>query len=256
MYTMGDVARCSVGKADDFYNEAMLYRLFGVNAELLIDHAWGWEPCTIEDVKAYRPQTHSLCSGQVLHRPYSTDQAALIVREMADALALDLVDKSLVTDLLTLTIGYDTQSAAHYAGTVTIDRYGRKTPKHAHGTTHTPRQTSASSLITQAVMELYARIVDPKLLVRRITLTAERLQNEQDAQRQTQYEQLDLFTDYTQKDAEDAQISTTLQKEHRAQQAILAIRKKYGNNAILKGMSFKEGATAIDRNGQIGGHRA
>ncbi|MBQ7547205.1 MAG: DNA methylase [Clostridia bacterium] len=256
MYTMGDVARCSVGKADDFCNEALLYRLFGINAELLIDHAWGWEPCTIADVKAYRPQTNSLCSGQVLHRPYTTDEAALVVREMADQLALDLVEKALVTDLLTLTIGYDIQSADNYAGTITVDRYGRKTPKHAHGTAHTPRKTSASSLITQAIMELYTRIVDPHLLVRRITLTADRLQSEQQARQEAQCEQLDLFTDYARKDAEDARTEEALQKEQRAQKAMLAIRKKYGNNAILKGMSFKEGATAIDRGGQIGGHKA
>ena len=256
MYTMGDVARCSVGKADDFCNEALLYRLFGVNAELLIDHAWGWEPCTIADVKAYRPQTNSLCSGQVLHRPYTTEQAALIVREMADQLALDLVEKALVTDQLTLTIGYDIQSAENYAGAITVDRYGRKTPKHAHGTAHTPRKTSAGSMISQAIMDLYARIVDPKLLVRRIILTADRLQSEQEARQEARYEQLDLFTDYAQKDAEDTRTAEALEKERRAQQAMLAIRKKYGNNAILKGMSFKEGATAIDRNGQIGGHKA
>ena len=256
IYTMGDVARCSVGRAEDFYNEALLYKLFGINAELLIDHAWGWEPCTIADIKAYRPQQNSISSGQVLHCPYTSAQAALIVREMADQLALDLVDKNLVTDLLTLTVGYDVESAQDYAGEITVDRYGRKTPKHAHGTAHTPRKTSAGSLITQAVLDLYNRIVDPKLLVRRITLTAEQVENEQSALQAPQYEQMDFFTDYAQKDALDAQTEQALQKEKQAQKTMLEIRKKYGNNAILKGVNFKEGATAIDRNGQIGGHKA
>ena len=256
MYTMGDVARCSVGKDDDFYNESLLYKLFGVNAELLIDHAWGWEPCTIADIKAYRPQQNSISTGQVLHSPYTAAQAALIVREMSDGLSLDLVERGLVTELLTLTIGYDVQGAENYSGEITVDRYGRKTPRHAHGTAHTPYKTSAGSLIVQAIMELYDRIVDTTLPIRRITLTAENIQDEQSARQETTVEQLDLFTDYAKKDAEDAARNAALQKENRTQKAMLEIRKKYGNNAILKGMSFKEGSTAIDRNSQIGGHKA
>ena len=255
MFTMGDVARCSVGKPDDFYNEDLLYRLFGVNAELLIDHAWGYEPCTIADVKAYRPQQNSISSGQVLHRPYAADEAALIVREMADQMALDLCGRSLVTQQLTLTIGYDTTGAAQTSD-VTTDRYGRKIPRHAHGTTHLPRRTSAGSLITEAAVELYERIIDRKLPVRRITLTAERIEDELTSQQTPQYEQLDLFTDYAAKAQEQAQTNAALQKENRKQKAMVEIRKKYGNNAILKGMNFKEGATAIDRNEQVGGHKA
>ena len=255
MYTMGDVARCSVGRPDEFYNEDLLYRLFGVNAELLIDHAWGWEPCTIADIKAYRPQQNSISSGQVLHRPYSADEAALIVREMADQMALDLCERSLVTGQITLTIGYDTLGAAH-TDDVSTDHYGRKIPRHAHGSTHLPRQTSAGSLITQAAAELYARIINPKLPVRRITLTAEHVTDEKTARQTPQYEQLDLFTDYETQAQQQAKLDKTLQKENQKQKAVIAIRKKFGNNAILKGMNFKEGATAIDRNEQVGGHKA
>ncbi len=251
MYTMGDVARCSVGQPDAFYNEDLLYRLFGVNAELLIDHAWGWEPCTIADVKAYRPQQNSISSGQVLQRPYTSDEAALIVREMADQMALDLCGRGLVTQQITLTIGYDTLGAKQ-SDDVTTDRYGRKVPRHAHGTAHLPRMTSAASLITQAAADLYARIINPKLPVRRIILTAERITDEQTARQTPQYEQLDLFTDYE----AQARTDEALQKEDRRQKAMVEIRRKYGNNAILKGMNFKESATMIDRNEQIGGHKA
>ena len=255
MYTMGDVARCSVGNPDAFYNEDLLYKLFGVNAELLIDHAWGWEPCTIADIKAYRPLHNSISSGQVLHRPYKTDEAALIVREMADQMALDLCERGLVTQQITLTIGYDRSGAAK-AGDVATDHYGRQVPRHAHGTAHLPRLTSAGSLITKAADELYARIIDPKLPVRRITLTAERITDEQTARETPQYEQLDLFTDYEAKAIEDARADAALRKETQRQKAVVEIRKKYGNNAILKGMNFKEGSTAIDRNEQVGGHKA
>ena len=255
MYTMGDVARCSVGQPDEYYNEDLLYKLFGVNAELLIDHAWGFESCTIADVKAYRPQHNSISSGQVLQRPYNTDEAALIVREMADQMALDLCGRGLVTEQITLTIGYDTTGVAQSAD-VTTDRYGRKIPKHAHGTAHLGRLTSAASLLTQAADKLYADIINPNLPVRRITITAERITDELTARQTPQYEQLDLFTDYEAKDREQAQAEEALQKEDKRQKAIVAIRKKYGNNAVLKGMNFKESATMIDRNGQIGGHKA
>ncbi len=255
LYTMGDVARCSVGKPNEIYNEDLLYKLFGINAELLIDHAWGWEPCTIADVKAYRPQQNSISSGQVLHRPYSAEEAALVVREMADQMALDLCARALVTEQITLTIGYDT-SGAEKASNVTTDHYGRKVPKHAHGTAHLPRMTSAGSLIDEAAAALYDRIIDPKLPVRRITLTAERITDEAAAKQTPQYEQLDLFTDYEAKAREQARTDEALEKENQKQKAMVAIRKKYGNNAILKGMNFKEGATSMDRNEQIGGHKA
>ena len=258
LYTMGDVARCSLGRSDEFYNEELLYKLFGVNAELLIDHAWGWEPCTIAQIKAYRPQTNSLGSGQVLHCPYTSEKAKLVVREMTDMLVLDLVDKGLVTDQMVLTVGYDIENLTdpeirkHYSGPVVTDHYGRKVPKHAHGTVNLSRATSSTRWIVDAVMELYDRIVDPKLLVRRINLTAARVRAEQMESQSQTFEQLDLFSDLQQQEEENA----ALEREKRRQQALLHIKKKYGKNAIVKGMNLEEGATAMDRNKQIGGHKA
>ena len=262
MFTMGDVARCAIGKPEEYHNEALLYKLFGINAELLIDHAWGWEPCTIADIKAYRPETNSLGAGQVLHCPYSYEKAKLVVQEMADQLVLDLVDKRLVTDQMVLTIGYDIENlsdpkrARGYHGEVKTDRYGRRVPKHAHGTINLPKQTSSTKQIIEAVMELYGRIADKNLLIRRITLTANHVAAEETAKQKTEFEQLDLFTDYTALEKKRQEEEATLQRERKIQQAILDIKKKYGKNAILKGMNLKEGATARDRNGQIGGHRA
>ena len=261
MFTMGDVARCSLGGPNDFHNEDLLYRLFGVNAELLIDHAWGWEPCTIRDIKAYKPESNSVSSGQVLSEPYTWEKAKLIVREMADLLVLDLVDKGLVTNQMVLTVGYDRESltdpniSRSYHGPVTTDHYGRKVPRHAHGTANLHRYTSSTRLITDAVMELYDRIMDPGLLVRRINLTAAGVIREADIPEENGMAQLDLFADDTvqqQREAEDAQLA----REKRRQKAVLDIRKKFGKNAILKGMNYKEGATARDRNSQIGGHKA
>ena len=261
MYTMGDVARCSLGKSNEFYNEDLLYRLFGVNAELLIDHAWGIEPCTIADIRSYKPQTNSICAGQVLHCPYDYEKTALIVREMTDLLVLDLVEKGLVTDQLTLTIGYDIENLTdperrkRYKGEVVTDHYGRKIPKHSHGTANLHRPNSSTVLITEAVMELYGRIADPNLLVRRINLTACRLVRESEAAEEAMV-QLDLFSDAQgqcrRKEAEDA----ALAREKRRQQAVLHIKKRFGKNAIVKGMNLEEGATAMDRNRQIGGHKA
>lgn len=262
MFTMGDVARCSIGKPGEYHNEALLYKLFGINAELLIDHAWGWEPCTIADIKAYKPETNSLGAGQVLHCPYSNEKAALIVQEMADQLALDLVDKRLVTDQMVLTVGYDIENlsdperAKKYRGEITEDRYGRRVPKHAHGTANLPEPTSSAKRITEAVMELYGRITDENLLVRRITLTANHVTEEGLAKRELQFEQLDLFTDYAALEKQQQEERAAREKERRMQQAMLDIRGKYGKNAILKGINLKEGATARERNGQIGGHRA
>ena len=262
LFTMGDIARCSIGKPNELYNEELLYKLFGINAELLIDHAWGYEPCTMEQVKAYKPETNSVCSGQVLHCPYDFDKAKLVVKEMTDLMVLDLVDKGLVTDQVVLNVGYDIENltdpdrSRKYKGDVTIDRYGRRVPKHAHGTTNLNRQTSSTMLITDAVMELYGRIVDKNLLIRRINITANRLVDENSAKKEEKYEQLDLFTDYKAKEQEQVKEEEALEREKRMQQTMLTIKKKFGKNAILKGMNLQEGATAKDRNEQIGGHKA
>lgn len=262
LFTMGDIARCSLGKDEDYYNEELLYKLFGVNAELLIDHAWGWEPVTMDLIKAYRPETNCISSGQVLHCPYEFEKAKLIVREMTDLLALDLVEKRLVTDQMTLTVGYDIDNLADpeirnsYKGEVITDRYGRRIPKHAHGTANLDCRTSSTRIITDALMELYDRIVDPKLLVRRVTVTANRLTDESDAGGEERFEQLDLFTDYEAAAREKEVREAELEKERKLQEAMLSVKKKYGRNAILKGMNLQEGATTMERNRQIGGHKA
>lgn len=262
LYTMGDVARCSVGKANELYNEDLLYKLFGINAELLIDHAWGYEPCTIDQIKAYKPETNSICTGQVLHCPYDFDKTRLVVKEMTDLMALDLVDKGLVTDQIVLTIGYDIDNLTDparrkkYKGAVTTDRYGRKVPKHAHGTINLKRQTSSTQMLMDAVMELYDRIVDKDLLIRRINITANKLVDEHTVTNDDAYEQLDFFTDYEAVKKQREKEEADLERERHMQEAMLNIKKKYGKNAILKGMNLQEGATAKDRNAQIGGHKA
>ena len=222
----------------------------------------GYEPCTIQDVKAYKPETNSVSSGQVLQCPYDFDKAKLVVKEMTDLMVLDLVDKRLVTDQIVLTVGYDIVNLTDpsrnrsYKGVVTTDRYGRKVPKHAHGTTNLKRQTSSTAIIMDAVMELYDRIVVKKLLVRRITITANKLVSEDLVQEKESYEQLQLFTDYEEVKREREKEEAALEKEKRIQHAMLDIKKKFGKNAILKGMNLEEGATAKDRNSQIGGHKA
>ncbi|MEM5769926.1 MAG: DNA methylase [Bacillota bacterium] len=261
LFTMGDIARCSLGKPTDYYNEDLLYKLFGINAELLIDHAWGWEPCTIADIKAYKPSTNSVGSGQVLHCAYTFDKAKLIVRELTDLLVLDLVDKRLVADQLVLTVGYDIENLTNpkikksYHGAITTDRYGRTVPKAAHGSINLGRQTSSTKLILDAVTELFERIVDKNLLVRRVTVTANHVVDEASVQKTDNFEQLDLFTDYeavqAKKEAEEAELA----REKKMQQAMLEIKKKHGKNAILKGMNLEEGATTVNRNKQIGGHK-
>jgi DNA polymerase V len=256
--TMGDVARCSLGGPNDFHNEELLYTLFGKNAELLIDHAWGYEPCTIAEIKAYRPETNCISSGQVLHEPYSYDKTRIIVREMTELLVLDMVDKGLVTDQLTLTLGYDIENLTdpnirkQYKGEVTTDHYGRKVPKHVHGTANIHRQTSSTKLIMDAIMELFDRIADPALLVRRVTLNATRVIPRSSVPIQGQSQQFSFFDDpdTAKREEEDAQ----LEREHRRQKAMLTIQKKYGKNAILKGVNFMDGATTRERNQQIGGH--
>ena len=257
LYTMGDIARCSIGKSTDYHNEELLYKLFGVNAELLIDHAWGWEPCTIADVKAYKPENKSVVSGQVLQNPYTFEQARLVVREMADSLALDLVDKGLVTDQMVLTVGYDHEGVPdNYKGTVSKDRYGRKIPKSAHGSINIGRFTSSTKLILDKVSELYDKIVDKSLMVRRMYVVANHVVPEQSIADEESYEQLDLFTDYAALEKQREEESKRLEREENMQKAMLKIKKKYGKNAILKGMNFEEGATTIERNGQVGGHKA
>ncbi len=256
LMTMGDIARCSLGGPNDFYNEELLYKLFGINAQLLIDHAWGWEPCTIRDIKAYRPESNSISSGQVLHCPYTWEKAKLITREMTDLLSLDLVEKGLVTDQLVLTVGYDIENltdpdrAKKYAGPVVTDHYGRKVPKHGHGTVNLPEYTASTKGITEAVMALYDRIADPGLLVRRITIAACRVIPENACE--NGFQQMDLFTDTQQQEKKKA----ALEREKRQQKAVLDIKHKFGKNAILKGMNLCEGATTISRNDQVGGHKA
>lgn len=257
IYTMGDVACCSE------QNEELLYRLFGKNAELLIDHAWGWEPCTVEAVKAYRPESSSLGSGQVLQCPYDAEKAKLVVREMADALSLDLVEKRLVTDQIVITVGYDIENLTDperrkkYRGEVVTDRYGRQIPKHAHGTENLESFTSSTQKMVEAASVLYDRIVDKNLLIRRMNITANNIVEEKAAQQKNNsYQQLDLFTDYAAEEEQEKQEALRLDRERKLQEATITIKKKFGKNAILKGMSLQEGATAKNRNEQIGGHKA
>lgn len=258
LYTMGDIARCSLGKESDYYNEGLLRRMFGKNTELLIDHAWGWEPVTIADIKAYKPDNNSIGSGQVLHCGTDFDKTKIIVREMTEMLVLDLVSKNLVTDQIVLTIGYDRENLldssrmSKYKGEFSFDQYGRKIPKHAHGTVNLDSYTSSTNVIVRAVLELLNRIVDENLLVRRINMSANHVIAENEA-KQDRYEQLNLFDMITEKENVDQE---QLKKEKDIQKAVLDIKKKFGKNAILKGMSLQEGATAIDRNNQIGGHKA
>ena len=262
LLTMGDVARCSLGKPDEYYNEDLLYKLFGVNAELLIDHAWGWEPCRISDIKAYTPENRSFGSGQVLQHPYTFEKARLIVREMVDLLVLDLVDKGMAADQVVLTVGYDIDNLKNekwdgaYKGEVTTDRYGRKIPKHAHGTANLGKPTSSAKCITDAVLKLYDRIVHPGLLVRRVYLAANHVVDEGSIPKEAVYEQMDLFTDYSALEEERKKAEAEREKERKMQQAVLNIQKKFGKNAILKGMNLEEGAMTVKRNGQIGGHKA
>ncbi len=255
IYTMGDIARCSIN------NEELLYKLFGVNAELLIDHAWGYEPCTIQDIKAYKPVTNSISSGQVLHCPYDYEKTKLIVREMTDLLVLDLVEKNLVTNQIVLTIGYDIENLSNpsickeYKGEVTIDRYGRKIPKHAHGTINLERHTSSSKVIIDAVMSLYEKIINKSFLNRRVTIVANNVQDENLTREERKFEQIDLFTDYETLNKKKQQEEIYEQKEKNLQHTLIDIKKKYGKNAILKGMNLVDGSTTIERNGQIGGHK-
>jgi DNA polymerase V len=252
MFTMGDVARCSIE------NEDLLYKLFGVNAELLIDHAWGIEPCCIKDIKSYKPTTNCITSGQVLHCPYDFSKTKLIIKEMTDLLVLDLVEKHYVTDNISLTVGYDIDNLTgdkNYFGEVTTDHYGRKVPKPAHGTIRLDYKTSSTKIIMNAVTKLFDKIVDKNLLVRRVNISFNGLVREENIKEEKVIEQYDLFTDY-EKLEKDKKIEKENQKiEKKLQETMIDIKKKYGKNSILKAMNLEEGATTIERNSQIGGHK-
>ncbi len=252
MYTMGDVARCAVE------NEELLYKLFGVSAEFLIDHAFGYEDTLISEIKDYKPASNSIGSGQVLMSPYSNEKAKIIVREMTDALVLNLVDHQLVSDAFVLSISYDRSSLADgdYSGELKKDYYGRVAPKGVHGTAHMPRRTSSSKMVIDGVLKLYEKITDPSLLIRRINITACNVVPESEAKKMVEFNQISLFDDHAKAEAVNEKLEEDLKKEHNVQQAILKIQKKYGKNAVLKGVSLEEGATGRERNEQIGGHKA
>lgn len=264
MYTMGDVARCSIGKPEDYYNEELLYKLFGVNAELLIDHAWGYEPTTIDLIQAYRPENNSLGHGQVLKEPYTNDKARIIVKEMAEGLALELVEKHLVTNQLVLTIGYDVENLIDpvrrkaYHGEVSIDRYGREVPKHAHGTFNLDDYTSASFSLIEGFVALFERLTDPSLLIRRVTLTSNNVISEKTAKKkvETSGRQMTIFDSFDTEEKTSTCDEEKLKKERALQEAMLSIKQRFGKNAVLRGTSFEEGAMTKERNAQIGGHKA
>ncbi len=262
LFTMGDIARCSLGKDNDFHNEDLLFKLFGVNAELLIDHAWGYEPCPIKEIKVYQPETNSVSNGQVLQHPYDTEAAKVVMMEMTDMMVLDLVEKKLCTDQIVINIGYDIDNFKNqefmdgYKGEIVADHYGRKVPKPSHGSINLSPATSSTTEIMKAVSELFDRVALPGVLIRRMNVTANHLIPEEDVVYEKEFEQLDLFTDYSLVEQQKKEEQEKRQKEKNLQQAILNVKKKYGKNAILRGMNFREGATAIERNGQIGGHKA
>ncbi len=264
IYTMGDIARCSLGDEHDFLNEDLLYKTFGINAELLIDHAWGYEPCSMEMVKAYKPENNSISQGQVLHCAYDAQKARIIIREMADALSMQLYSEHKVTDQVVLTVGYDIESLSNpeikkkYKGEVTTDHYGRKVPKHAHGTGNLGEFTSVGSRIISAALEIYDREVNQDLLIRRVTIAAGHVIDVSTAvkEKEENYEQLSLFENFAEKEEERQRQKKKDEKELALQEAALKIQQKFGKNAILKGTSLEDGATAQDRNKQIGGHKA
>lgn len=249
LYTMGDIARYSLT------NSARLYKLFGVNAELLIDHAWGREPVGMKDIKEYKTANNSISTGQVLKQPYDFTKGRLIIREMADLLSLDLVSKRIVTDQMVLSVGYDAVPEG-YSGNVELNRYGKTVPKGAHGSINLERYTSSSRIIIKAVTDLYERIVDPSLFVRRMSVCANHVIYEKDVPCDDENVQLSFFTDFEQEQKKKQEEQDELDRERKRQEAILEIKRKFGKNAILKGMNLEEGATAIERNGQVGGHKA
>ena len=252
MYTMGDVARCSIE------NENLLYKLFGINAELLIDHAWGYEPCTMKDIKSYKPTTSSLSKGQVLSEPYNYKKARLIVKEMIELLTLDMVEKHFVTDQIVLTVGYDVENLKgnkiEYVEEIKKDFYGRNVPKSAHGTVRIDHKTSSTTIITRELIKLYDSIINPNLTIRRINIAVCNLENENNSKKQI-YKQYDLFSDIKEEDELEKKELENEKKERNIQRAILDIKNKYGKNSILKAMNLEEGGTTIERNKQVGGHR-
>ena len=263
MYTMGDVAKCSIGKDTDFHNEDLLYKLFGINAELLIDHAWGVEPCTIEQAKNYKSEDNSLSTGQVLKEPYTAEKGRLIVREMADLLTLDLTDKELLTNQMVLTVIYDVENLndperkKNYHGPVEYDHYGRQVPKHAHGTENLPHYTASTRMISEAVTRLYDRIINYDMLIRKVYVVAEHVKRASDiAEAAPAYEQMDIFSYTDEMEDKNRLQREKEEREMKLQKAVLSMQKKYGKNAVIKGMNLEEGAMTIERNGQIGGHKA
>lgn len=258
IYTMGDVARCSLTRQ----GEDLLYKVFGINAELLIDHAWGWEPCTIKEIKAYKPENKSMGAGQVLHCAYEFEKGRIIIREMAELLALDLVEKKLLCDQIVITVGYDIENLTkpeirnYYKGEVVTDPYGRKIPKHAHGSENLGRFTSSSRLIVDAAVKLFDRICDEKLLIRRVNIVANHVIYEEDKPKEKEIEQINFFTDFEKEEEKKRKFEEKLKKERKMQEAVIKMKKKYGKNAVLKGTNLQEGATTIERNSQIGGHKA
>ncbi|MBO6147028.1 MAG: DNA methylase [Lachnospiraceae bacterium] len=265
LYTMGDIARCSIGGDSDYYNEELLYKLFGINAQLLTDHAWGWEPCTMSEIKAYKPDSNSISQGQVLHEPYDNKKGRIIIREMAEMLSYDLAVKHVLTDQIVLTVGYDIENLSDpviskkYSGEVVTDHYGRAVPKHAHGTYNLTGYTSSTESVIDAALRIYDREVDKGLLIRRVYVVANNIIDEDEAvvrEDSGHYEQMDLFTDYGARDEEKRAADEKTEKEKRIQSAMIGIKQKYGKNAILRGTSLQDGATAKDRNRQIGGHKA
>lgn len=257
LFTMGDIARCSLGGPGDFHNEDLLYRIFGINAELLIDHAWGVEPCTMKDIRDYRPENTSMSSGQVLQDPYTFSKARVVLKEMLDQAALDLFDKGLCTNQIVLTAGYDRinlekpEIASKYRGRVTTDGYGRKIPVHLHGTVNLGEYTSSPGKITDKVLEFYDSRADRNLYIRRLTLSINNLKEESTVKKENQEVQLSFFDK-----AETEEDKKNMEQEQQVQKAILEIKKKFGKNSVLKGTDFEEGATGIERNNQIGGHKA
>jgi DNA polymerase V len=258
LFTMGDIARCSIGKNTDYYNEDLLYKMFGINAELLIDHAWGYEPCTIKDIKKFKPVNNSISNGQVLQKPYNYEDAKLIIKEMTDELSLELVDRGIITNQLVLDIGYDivsADSAVSRGNDIKSDRYGRNVPKPAHGSINLKEHTSSGRVIINAMMELYDRIVNKSYYIRRMSVTANHVIFETEYKKQEQYKQLDLFS-YMEFEENEKNKKAEEEKDKDMQKAVLKVKKKYGKNSLVKGMSLLENATAMDRNKQIGGHKA
>ncbi len=263
LYTMGDIARCSIGKPTDFYNEELLYKDFGVNAQLLIDHAWGWEPCTIREIRSYQPENESMGAGQVLSCPYDAGKARIVVQEMADSLSLELVSHGVAADQIVLTIGYDVENLMDperkkkYRGEITTDFYGRQVPKHAHGTENIG-YTSSTRAIIDGTMRLYDRIINPGLLIRRISISANHIIPESEVEKKAEpvFEQMSLFVDYKAEEERKQKEKGDREKERRVQEAVLGLREKFGKNSIVKGLNLREGGTAMERNGQVGGHKA